>query len=772
MHPLPGLIFFASGFAALVYQIVWQRLLVIFAGSDVHSATIIVAAFMAGLGCGNLAGAQLADRLPARLNLAAFAAAELAIAAFGFFSADLYYRLLYQRFAHLALGVEARAAMLFVSLLWPTFFMGVSLPLLAKALTTRIQQAARITGSLYACNTAGAAAGAFVATWSLLPAFGLERTLQISAGINVLAAIGAVPLLARAGRQVAVNHDAVARDAETTAGDATGTREPLRVRFAAWAAIYAMSGFLALSLEIVWFRLLGVMLKSTASTFGTLLSIYLTGIGAGAAIGTQLLRRTREPAHWFFVFQAAIAVYAGVAVALLVAGVGRWSGLAWLSSYFATYEPMDARAAMHQLAGWLSGGGTLPSQFLLLYLMLPAALILPPTLLMGASFPLLMKAVQTDLARLGRRIGGLLTANIAGSALGSIVTGWVSLGWFGSAGTLRLLVAVGALFPLAGLALAARTRHRRRAALYAAIVAASVVTLLSMPSGAALWATFHGATPPFVNVGEDGSGTSVLRTVPGREPGVVVFANGVGQSWIPYGGIHTVLGALPAFIHPHPRSAAVIGLGSGDTLFGLAGRQELERITCVEIIRPQLATLGDLLERWRYPGLVEILNDPRIAHVYGDGRMHVRLAPQPYDIIEADALRPTSAYSGLLYSDAYFSLIRDRLAPGGLAVSWSPTARVHNTFVSVFPHVVSYGDIVIGSNQPIAFDADSVRRRLQDPRARSHYARAFVDIGPLVDGYLARTPRVFGPHDDRSAFADINTDLFPKDEFSVPLKTH
>src|SRR6185503_838491 len=276
----------------------------------------------------------------------------------------------------------------------------------------------------------------------------------------------------------------------------------------------------------------------------------------------------------------------------------------------------------------------------------------------------------------------------------------------------------------AGLALAARTRHRRRAALYAAIVAASVVTLLSMPSGAALWATFHGATPPFVNVGEDGSGTSVLRTVPGREPGVVVFANGVGQSWIPYGGIHTVLGALPAFIHPHPRSAAVIGLGSGDTLFGLAGRQELERITCVEIIRPQLATLGDLLERWRYPGLVEILNVPRIAHVYGDGRMHVRLAPQPYDIIEADALRPTSAYSGLLYSDAYFSLIRDRLAPGGLAVSWSPTARVHNTFVSVFPHVVSYGDIVIGSNQPIAFDADSVRRRLQDPRARRRLPRA------------------------------------------------
>jgi spermidine synthase len=389
---------------------------------------------------------------------------------------------------------------------------------------------------------------------------------------------------------------------------------------------------------------------------------------------------------------------------------------------------------------------------------------------MGASFPLLLKAVQTDLSRLGRRIGGLLTANIAGSAIGSIVTGWMSLAWLGSSGTMRMLVAVGALFPIWGLVLSTNRPDRRRTWIYAATVAASALLFLTMPAGASLWATFHGSTPAFVDVGEDGSGTSVLRTVPGREPRVVVFANGVGQSWIPYGGIHTVLGALPAFIHPHPRTAAVIGLGSGDTLFGLAGRPELERITCVEIIRPQLDTLNRLLERWHYPGLVAILTDRRIDHIYGDGRLHVMHAPHPYDIIEADALRPTSAYSGLLYSDAYFALIRDRLTPGGLAVTWSPTARVHDTFVSVFPHVLSYGDIVLGSNQPIAFDAEAVRRRLEDPRVRVYYGRAVVDIVQLLKPYLDRAPRTFGPDDDRSHLADINTDLFPKDEFSVPLK--
>jgi spermidine synthase len=384
---------------------------------------------------------------------------------------------------------------------------------------------------------------------------------------------------------------------------------------------------------------------------------------------------------------------------------------------------------------------------------------------------LLLQATQTDLARLGRRVGGLLAANIAGSAIGSIVTGWMSLAWLGSSGTLKMLVAGSTLFPVWGLVLSARTSaNRRRASTYAVLIAAAACLFALMPDGPSLWARFHGTTPAFVHSGEDGSGTSVLRTVPGREPRVVVFANGVGQSWIPYGGIHTVLGALPAFIHPRPRTAAIIGLGSGDTVFGVAGRRDLERITCVEIIRPQLATLGHLLARWRYPGLVQVLTDPRIEHVYGDGRLHLMHAQRGYDIIEADALRPTSAYAGLLYSDAYFAAIRDRLKPGGLAVTWSPSARVHNTFLTVFPHVLSYGDIVLGSNEPIAFDPDAIRARLAHPDARAYFAAAVVDIEALLAPYLDRAPRVYGPADDRSALTDVNTDLFPKDEFSVPMQ--
>src|SRR5262249_13764019 len=159
--------------------------------------------------------------------------------------------------------------------------------------------------------------------------------------------------------------------------------------------------------------------------------------------------------------------------------------------------------------------------------------------------------------------------------------------------------------------------------------------------------------------------------------------------------LHTVLGALPAFIHPDPRTAAVIGLGSGDTVFAVAGRRSLERIQCIEIIRPQLDTLKRFDARYRDRGLDALLADRRVEHVYGDGRLYVLRSKATYDLIEADAVRPSSAYSGNLYSDAYFALLRDHLAPGGLAVSWTPTRRIHDTFVKVFPHVLSYGEFVV-----------------------------------------------------------------------------
>jgi spermidine synthase len=218
-------------------------------------------------------------------------------------------------------------------------------------------------------------------------------------------------------------------------------------------------------------------------------------------------------------------------------------------------------------------------------------------------------------------------------------------------------------------------------------------------------------------------------------------------------------------LHPHPREAAVVGLGSGNTLAALAGRKELQRVSSIEIIRPLLPTLRRSADRIAYPGLEAILEDPRIEHVFGDGRFFIKHSNRSFDIIEADALREGSAYSGTLYSVEYFELVRARLAPGGLAVTWAPTDRVERTFLKVFPHVVSFSRVFIGSNEPIHIDPRTIEARLDDPETARYYERLRLDIKALLLPIISEGTF---PSRDGMDLSDVNTDMHPRDEFGIP----
>lgn len=778
---IPALaIFFVSGATALVYQVAWQRMLVIFSGADIHAATIVVAAFMAGLGCGSLGGGQMADRVSRRTSLALFAAAELAVAGFGLVSHTLFYDVLYERLGQLQIGLSATAVVLLFALLWPTFFMGASLPLLARSLTNDVRRAASTVGWLYGMNTLGAAAGAVATTWLLLPQAGIIGTVRVAALLNIACAAGAI-LLALTLR---------APDAEALAEAGSGAKaaplpEPVaesrrRLPAFVWAALFAVSGFIALSLEIVWFRMLGVLLKSTAFTFGTLLAVYLAGIGLGAAAGAAVAGRVRRPALGFFALQAGAGAYAALSLTAIVALLGRARWMQWFVVYFGGNDALDIRAVVGQIRNAMGAGGTAASgapdvlgAFVRLYVLLPAALIGPPTFMAGFSFPLVQRAVQTDLTHVGRRVGALIAANILGSTLGAFVTGWILLDALGTSGTLKLVFSLSAGF--GALSLDELTRRKRpglRVAAYGVGALAVAAVVVAMPGRQLLWARLHGTTPSNVIVAEDGSGLAVLKAERPDFGRVVVVINGLGQSWIPYGGVHTVLGALPAFSHPNPRSAAVIGLGSGDTLFGMAGRRELERVTSIEIIAPQLVTLQELSRTTGYPGVLAMLADRRIEHVAGDGRLYLRRAGRKYDIIEADALYPTSAYSGNLYSDAYFRLLRDHLNPGGLAVTWAPTARVARTFRTVFPYVWHGQAIMMGSGVPIEVNGPAILERLRRPEVVSYFGLSGVDIETMLGPYLAGPRGTDGQSREGSNGGDINTDLNPRDEFDIPPLIH
>src|SRR5205814_6189350 len=258
------IVFFVSGFAALLYQVIWQRLLVFFSGADVYSVTLIVTTFMAGLGLGNLVGGYVADLLSRRTNLVLFIVAEVAILIFGLLSKGFFYDFLYTQHPELGQSNWLLWIVLFCSLLWPTFFMGVSLPLLAKALTRDVGEAAPTIGRLYGINTLGAAVGALVTTWILLPQLGLEQTLRVGAALNFACACALILLIISILNQPEASRVTAELRQQAPNPFPAQTAESAEFTFGTWPLLYGLSGFIALSLEILWLVVDMVELECTA----------------------------------------------------------------------------------------------------------------------------------------------------------------------------------------------------------------------------------------------------------------------------------------------------------------------------------------------------------------------------------------------------------------------------------------------------------------------------------------------------------------------------
>ncbi len=396
-----------------------------------------------------------------------------------------------------------------------------------------------------------------------------------------------------------------------------------------------------------------------------------------------------------------------------------------------------------------------------LYLLLPLFLFGAPTFLMGLSFPTLQRAVQDDPEQAARRVGLLQAANIAGCVGGSLLVGLFTLTAFGTTGTLRLLLGLGLLFAVVGL------RREGLASLFAPAAALLVLLMVLVPGQRELWLRLHGVTTAkdVALIAEDATGVGAIFPTGGR---LAVMINGLYHSWLPFGGVHTRLGAVPAIVHPSPRDIAIIGLASGDTPWASGLRAETRSITIFEVFRPQPSLL-EAAARFGWPGepaldhLRVFLKDDRVRVVIADGRKALESGEVLYDVIEADALWPEAAMSGNLFSVEFFELCARRLKPGGLMCSWTPTPRIRRTFRQAFPHVLALegGGFSLGSNEPLTLDVGAWLERLESPAVRSYLgsAETAAEIRQRLEkAYL----RVDPPR------AEFNHDLFPKDEFLTP----
>jgi hypothetical protein len=496
---------------------------------------------------------------------------------------------------------------------------------------------------------------------------------------------------------------------------------------------------------MVWFRLVEVATKSTAFTFGTVLSVYLSGWALGSLIAAPFAPRLKHPLRAFLTCQCALIAYSAAAVVLLARLPPDTPFYGWFVRYWRSPIPAGL-------------GRDWNASMVRLYVLLPAALFGPATLLMGASYPILQRAVQDDPRTSGRKAGSLQAANIAGSIASSLIVGLLLLDLLGSPGTLRVLLGVGIVFATMGAA-----RGGSRAFIGWALVLVGLAAAL--PTRAQLWLRLHGNASPGALAGEDATG--VVALLPEGPPQWRVFVGGRSHSWLPFGGTHTRLGAMPSIVHPIPTEIAVVGLGSGDTAWGAACRAETRQVTVFEIAGPQPRLLRTLAASPADGGSLDdlrgLLADPRVRIELADGRNALEHGAARYDVIEADALPQDVAYSGTLYSLEFFRLCGRRLKSGGLMCSWTPTPRVEATFRQAFPHVLRFeGGIFIGSNERIPIDRDAWTARLGSKGVTGYLGEG---VARLVLRKL-RTGERLAPV--VPADADLNHDLFPRDEFLVP----
>jgi spermidine synthase len=757
-------IFTVTGFSALTLQVTWQRIMSLHSGVDLVSFTTVIAAFLAGLGVGSLVGGVLADRLGPRRSLLAFAIANVGVAVIAWTSVWLFYDL-YRDRAH---GLQSTATTFgfnFLLVIVPATMMGLSLPLVARGVVERVQDAGSLVGRLYAVNTIGAAAGAAVTGWYLAGTFGFSASLRIAGTLNLLAAVIVLSLW-RLAERVNVEYERVGTRTERAPSAPSGapgarSRDVGASHVWPWFAIYALTGAVALGFELVFFRVIDGVMRSNSYSFPYVLSLYLLLFGVGSALGARFVRRAERAARWFLALQSCAGLAAIVGIILLVVVAPRVGLEETLRSYLGTDGFNTGFDNIDSASEWAKLGFA--------YVLVPLLVMGVPVLLFGASYPFVQALVSERVDTLGRRTGTLLAANIAGNVAGTLVVGFVLIDVVGTAGTMLVLALVLLVPGLAAAYTSPTARHR--AVLAGGVVVAFGLATLAFPSNAELWAFVHGVDPDeHFELLEDRSCVTALKQDGAADDyRAFLFVNGASQNGYPWDDFHVLVGLTPALMHPSPQRGMAVGLGMGGTAYGMVQDRRLDLVHAVEICGGET----ELLRRAAARGTMEfrrMFAEPRLHLHVADGRKFLLLSPSDLDVVTVDVLRPTSAFSGAIHSVEFFDLVRSRLHRKGLVAQWIATPRSGNSVTTAFPYAIgfpvpSYGsEFFIASSSPIRWDRDEVLARLErvvrDGVFRPEQVEALRDyyetVEPfcMVDGVRTRVESDL-----------VNNDLAPRDEY-------
>ncbi|MEQ1918198.1 MAG: fused MFS/spermidine synthase [Elusimicrobiota bacterium] len=700
------LLFFLSGFAALVYETVWTRQLVLVFGATLTSATTVLAGFMAGMALGALWGSRLTQKTHDPLRL--YGKLELGIAAWAAaFPWVIKLILAFIEKSDLPIG-PVRLILIFAALLPATTLMGLTFPVLSRL--NESNDPGHHVGNLYAANLIGSCLGALATAYVLLAFLGLSGSHWLAVAINV--AVGLTALSFR-------------REQAPAAASAASKPAPWQ----AFACLF-VSGLCGMALEVIWIRILMPSFNNSAYGFACVIFVFLLGLGGGSFTAARL------PALGF---QA----------------LGGLQILAALYAYVG-YRLFEIAELVQIRLGTMGPSTIMP-------VILPPAIetlliLLPLAVLQGMLLPMAVRLIAgRDEA--GPATGRLYFWNTLGGIAGALLAGFW---WVPSFNVQNALLVTMFLSAACGAALVAWALPRRPArygvpALAAFVFAVMVLSLRGQ----------HLPEKSLLDWINRGGGEELAFYADGAEASVAVpkwnrrlIINGVGVTG--YSKATKMLAHLPLLLHPDPKRVLIICFGMGTTF-----RSALTHPVNVEVVDlvPAVFETFPLF----YPDAASRLADPRAAHFADDGRNHLLRARRGYDIIISDPSPPLYAAGTVnLYSREFFELAARHLNPGGILAVWLPEypepdfKMVMKSFISAVPHSQMWlgttekgGLIMLGSQTPLPADHALVRARLKNAGVQADLRERdpgfggekafwsfFIGSGESQRAYLADSPEI------------------------------
>ena len=736
-------LFFLSGAAALIYEVLWLKELGRLFGVTAHAAATTLAVFFLGLAAGGWVWGTRSTRT--RNPLRTYGLLELAIAV----SALLYflilaayysvYGLLFNTFGDqpmLLLGVKF--ALSLGILFPPAFFMGGTLPVMGQYLVRKRDQLGLKASLLYAVNTLGAATGALLAGFYLPPTLGFKKSYFLAILLNVV--IGLVALAwSRSDRWVVAKPDP-----DLTPLEPRGREAPELIPAVIWFTA-VVSGFATLGLEVLWVRMFAQVLQNSVYTFSAILTVFLLALALGSVLANLLCRSSLRPPTVLFWLLTLAGLLVGI-------------------TPFVFYRTTSGLELLGPGMGW--------SEYIASVFGLVLLVLLIPVAVIGTVFPYLMKLSEGWMRSAGRTIGRLSSANTAAAIIGSLAAGFFLLDKIGLWASIRLMTMV--YFVLAVIVAFVAMRSQRYLtvipllgmALFAGFLTYSKYGVVHMDSEnqeeiLQVWEGSHG-TVAVVRQGE------VLRTklnnsyTLGASDAALLLRR---QAWIPLS------------LHPNPASVFFLGMGTGISAGGSLDLP-VDRVIVTELS-------SDIVEASRLyfgPFLNGLFEDDRVQIVREDGRNFLFGVNEQFDVVIADLFLTEKSGVGDLYTREHFERVRARLSPGGLFAQWLPVGYltkvefeiIARTMLEVFPHVAVWRRGFSMRTPAIALIGESEARPLDVVAFRDHMEELIL-AGQMTDtDVVARVPLALYAGDlttVKSAFSTIpvNTDDKPLVEYLAPI---